>query len=218
MAVFSVYRALSIAIMSVLAVGAGYLGYRVLKSEIAASVYKERLTTLATDYEALRGRYNDAVRSTAVTELVVEGGKLSVEVRSRAGVLQTIATPFDPSREIFVDYAVVGGRLLIRRVFDASTPPDKGLVVDSALAAVDWERPETSHGKAVYRTLGEGRWVISVSGNGALALTKSTHDDPMPLSAVPEIKSYEQELAGAKTQIEAIGWSDVWRSLMGRKD
>jgi hypothetical protein len=213
---FSLGRFVSISLMSVLAAGAGYLGFRVLRSEIAAAVYRDRLASLAKDYEALRGRYNEAVKQSAVTELVVKEGRLSVEVRSREGVVRTIATPLDPSREVYVDYAVVGGRLLIRRVFDAKTPPEEGQVIDAALAGVDWNSPEASHGKAVYRTLGEGRWTISVSGNGALTLSKNDSAEPMSLVSAPPLRTYEEELAAMKAEVEAIGFRDVVRSVMGR--
>lgn len=213
---FSLYKTVSILFMSLLLAGAGYLGYRVMRSEIAAAVYRDRLTSLANDYETLRSRYNDAVKTSAVTELVVKDGKLSVEVRGRDGVMQSIATPFDPSREIYVDYALIGGRLLIRRVFDARTPPDQGLLIDAELAGVDWASPAASHGKAVYRTLGEGRWTITVSGNGALVLAKNDSDEPMPLVAAPPVRTYEEELAGVDAKLGEIGLRDVWRRAVGQ--
>lgn len=212
---FSVSKAVTLAFMSIVTAGAGYLGYRVLRSELEAAVYRDRLTSLAKDYETLRTRFNEAVRTTAVTELVVKEGALSVEVRSREGVLQKIPTPFDPSREVYVDYALVGGRLLIRRVFDARTPPDQGLVIDGALAGVDWDNPAASHGKAVYRTLGEGRWTISVSGNGALALTKNEGEEPTALVAAPPVRSFEEEMEGVDSALRDIGWSDVWKRVSG---
>lgn len=212
---FSLVRLLSVALMSLLAAGAAYLGYRVMKGEIAAAVYRDRLASLARDYETLRTRYNDAVRRTAVTELVVKDGRLAVEVRARDGVMKRIDTPFDPSREVFVDYALVGGRLLIRRVFDAATPPDRGLLIDADLAAVDWASPGASHGKAVYRTLGEGRWTITVSGNGALVLAKNESEEPAPLVAAPPVRTYEEELAQVDAHLGGIGWRDVWRRVAG---
>lgn len=212
---FSLYKGVTFVFMSLLTLGAGYLGYRVLKADIAAAVYRDRLESLAKDYESLRGRYNDAVKQSAVTELVVRGGRLSVEVRNREGLIKAIDTPLDPSREVYVDYAVVGGRLLIRRVFDSRTPPDQGLLIDGDLAAVDWNSPEASHGKAVYRTLGEGRWTINVSGNGALNLTKNEGNEPAALIAAPPLRSYEEEIAGVDAELGDIGWGDVWRRVAG---
>lgn len=212
---FSLYKAVTFTFMSLLTVGAAYLGYRVLRSDIEAAVYRDRLTALANDYEALRSRYNDAVKQSAVTELVVKNNHLSVEVRNREGLIKSIDTPLDPSREVYVDYAVVGGRLLIRRVFDARTPPEQGLLIDGELAAVNWDSPEASHGKAVYRTLGEGRWTINVSGNGALNLTKNESQEPAALIAAPPLRSYTEELAGVDAQLDDIGWGDVWRRVTG---
>jgi hypothetical protein len=213
---FSLYRALSVAVMALLATGAGYLGYRVVRSEVEAGVYRDRLASLARDYETIRSRYNEAVRRTAVTELVVQNGALSVEVRDRAGERISIETPFNPAREVFVDYALVDGRLLIRRVFDSRTPPEQALLIDPALARVDWDAPDAAHGQAVYRTLSEGRWVISVTGNGALGLVRSTHDGPAPLAAAPPVRSYEEEMQEVNARLGAIGLSDLLRRLVSR--
>lgn len=212
---FSLTRVLSITLMSLLAAGAGYLGYRVMRGEIAAAVYRDRLASLAKDYESLRGRYNEAVRRTAVTELVVKDGHVTVEVRDQSGEVRRIETALDPAREVYVDYAVVGGRLLIRRVFDARTPPDQGLVIDPKIASVDWDSPEASHGKAVYRTLAEGRWTISVTGNGALGLVRSETGQPAILADAPPLRGYEQELTEVDAQLDGIGWGDVWRKVSG---
>lgn len=210
---FSLYKAVTFAFMSLLTVGAAYLGYRVLRADIEAAIYRDRLSALAKDYESLRGRYNNAVKQSAVTELVVKDNRLSVEVRNREGIIKSIDTPLDPSREVYVDYAVVGGRLLIRRVFDARTAPDQGMLIDGDLAAVDWNSPDASHGKAVYRTLGEGRWTISVSGNGALNLAKNESPEPAALIVAPPLRSYEEELAGVDAQLDDIGLGDIWRSV-----
>ena len=102
---------------------AGVFGYRYLRADVEAEVYRDRLRALAEEYESLRGTYNEAVRRTAVTELLVHDGRLRVRVRSVAGVLREIETPFDPRQEVYVDYVVMDGRLWIRRVFDAWTPP-----------------------------------------------------------------------------------------------
>ncbi|MBL8745336.1 MAG: hypothetical protein JNK58_03160, partial [Phycisphaerae bacterium] len=168
------------------------------------------------DYESLRGRYNDAVKQSAVTELVVRNNRLSVEIRNREGLIKSIETPLDPSREIYVDYAVVNGRLLIRRVFDARTPPDQALLIDGELAAVNWNSPEASHGKAVYRTLAEGRWTINVTGNGALNLTRNESQEPANLVNAPPLRTYTEELAGVDAQLEGIGWTDIWRRVAGQ--
>jgi hypothetical protein len=136
---------------------AGLAGWQLLRTGLAADVYRERLAQAVGDYEALRGQYNQAVRRTAVTELVVEDGRLSVVVRDAAGNLQTTPTPFDPAREIYVDFVVVGGRLWIRRVFDDRTPPEQGVLIDPALAQIDWSDEQAAHGKAAYRALGPGR-------------------------------------------------------------
>ena len=159
-------RALIALSLGVLALAVSIVGYRLLRAQVAASVYRERLEEVARAYDALRSRYNEAVRRTAVTELVVRDGRLSVRVRNAAGLIREIPTPYDPSGEIYVDFVALDGRLYIRRVFDARTPPSEGLTIDGSLAQIDWDAPGADHGKAIYRRLGEGRWVISATGNG----------------------------------------------------
>ncbi|MFO0834819.1 MAG: hypothetical protein U0638_07600 [Phycisphaerales bacterium] len=195
-------------------IAAGAIGYRLVRADLTAHVYKQRLATLSKDYEHLRATYNEAIKRAAVSELVVEKGKLSVRVRTQDGAERVIDTPYDPKGEIYVDYAVIDQRLWIRRVFDAKTPPEKGLLIEPELASVDWNGPNASHGKAVYRTLSEGRWVISVSGDGALGLTRL--DGPSPsLAGAPEIKDYSEIEAEAARQAEAIGASEVWEWMFG---
>lgn len=193
----------------------GLAGYHMTRSQIAADVYRERLTELSGDYEALRDVYNQAVRRTAVTELVVEDGRLDVRIRTADGQVQTIATPFNPGHEIYVDYVVMDGRLWIRRVFDQYTAPGEGLEIDPELLAIDWEAGRVEMGKAVYRQLGEGRWVVTVTGDGSLGLAR--HDGiPEPtLVPPPEVRDYEQIEQRARRTLEEVGPMDVLRHLFG---
>ena len=84
---------------------------------------------LTETYDDLAGRYNTAVRRTAMTELVVQNGTLSVVVQSAAGRITDITTPYDPASEIYVDYAIIGGRVWIRRIFDEHTAPAEAMVI-----------------------------------------------------------------------------------------
>ncbi len=198
-------------------VGVGAIGYRFFRADVAARVYRERLAQLAADYESLRATYNEAVRRTAVTELVVRGSTLSVRIRSDLGVIEEIHTPFDPRREVYVDYAVIDGRLWIRRVFDDRTAPGVGLLIDPRLASIDWDDSEGGralYGKAVYRRLEEGRWVVSVTGDGSLGLARAGEADDVTLASAPRIRDYEQMRAELDARIEAIGMGEVWRRLV----
>jgi len=202
--------------LAVLCVGGlSFFAYRMLRADIAASVYRQRLEKVATEYNALAARYNEAVRKTAVTELVVMGRILSVTVRDADGVVTTVPTPFDPAKEIYVDYVVLDGRLWIRRVFDESTAPERGVLIEPTLAKVNWEDPKLAHGQAVYRSLSDGRWVVSVSGDGALGLTKSADNAPTDLAVRPEIKKFDEVTAEADAQASAIGFGDIWQLLTG---
>lgn len=199
--------------LAVLAGASAVMAYRLVRADVRAEIYRDRLGELGDAYASLRDRYNDAVRRTAVTELVVEAGTLWVRVRTAAGVLREIETPFDPRGEIYVDFVVLDGRLWIRRIFDAATPPALGLVIDPELAWIDWDAPEASHGKAVYRQLGEGRWVISLTGNGALGLTRAT--EAVDLTPVPKIGDFDELAEGVDARVRGIGLAEVFEHLVG---
>lgn len=199
----------------VLAVVGGLLGYRFVRADIAASVYRQRLEDLSLEYASLRDRYNDAVRKTVVTELVVKGNQLSVRVRDASGVLKEIATPYDPSREVYVDYVVIDSRLWIRRLFDSQTPPSAALVIDPVYEDVDWECEGAEHGKAVYRALSEGRWIVTASGNGSLGLVRADEMTEPQLAPPPTLKDFDAELSDADARVDTIGFGEVWRALVG---
>lgn len=194
---------------------AGFVGYRLIEANLKADIYRDRLTALAQDYDRLRQTYNQAVRKTAVTELVVEDGKLCVSIRTHEGVVRQIPTPFDPSGEIYVDYVVLDGRLWVRRVFDAQTPPSAGVVIEPELSEVRWDDPALAHGKAVYRRLDEGRWIVTVTGDGSLGLAKATGDEPADLTAIPPVRDYEPVNEQARAEVDRIGPGDVVRRLVG---
>lgn len=204
---------------------AAAFGYVMLRKGVTEDILRERFREVVEkDYAALQARYNEAVRNTAVTELVVAGGKLSVRVRNAEGVIDEVATPFDPSGEIYVDYVVIDGRLWIRRVFDESTPPSRGVVINPAMANIDWERidreegagPEgrVSHGQTIYRSIGEGRWVISVSGNGALGLSRIGEDRLVTLGDGAAVRSYDEIVKTIDAEIAEVTVVDVLRRLV----
>jgi hypothetical protein len=194
---------------------AGFVGYQLIEANLKADIYRDRLTALADDYGQLRETYNQAVRRTSVTELVVANGKMCVSIRNTEGVVKSIPTPFDPSGEIYVDYVVLDGRLWVRRVFDAKTPPSEGVVIDPNMQEVAWDNEAATHGKAVYRQLGEGRWVVSVTGDGSLGLARATGSDPVDLTATPAIRDYEPVSEQAQAEVDRIGITDVMKRLVG---
>ena len=191
----------------------GFVGYRLLRSDLAVDVYRARIESLSRDYALLHASYQEAIRRTAVTELRVEDGRLRVAIRDAAGQERVFDTPFDPSREIYVDYAVLDGRLWIRRVFDGGTPPDAGLVVDPELADVSWSEDPEGYGKAAYRALGEGRWVVTVTGNGSLGLARAGEDERVELAPPPPIRRYEPVESAVDTQLAAIRPVEALRVL-----
>ncbi len=206
---------MSVALAALLAF-AGLAAYQLLRTGLAADVYRARLEQAVGDYETLRGQYNQAVRRTAVTELIVEDGRLSVAIRDVGGTVRTLETPFDPAREIYVDFVVLDGRLWIRRVFDDRTPPEKGVLVDPALAEIDWSAEGAAYGKATYRSLTPGRWVVSVTGDGSLGLTRERDGIPIELASPPPVRSYEPIESELDTALRDLGPVEVLRALADR--
>lgn len=189
-------------------------GYQLIRGGIVEDVYKDRLREVSGEFRALRAQYNEAVKRTAVTELVVEDGELSVRVRTAAGVERVIETPYDPSGEIYVDYVVLDGRVWMRRVFDAKTPPSEGVLIDPALSEIDWDAQGARFGKTVYRSLGEGRWVISVSGDGSLGIAPGG-PEPVELGSAPEIGEFEEIERDLEDEVSGIGLGEVFKRLIG---
>jgi hypothetical protein len=206
-------RALSLALLALVAVAA-FSAHRLLKASLAAEVYRERLLELSGDYERLRDRYNEAVRRTAVTELLVADGKLSVVIRTAEGELKSFESPFDPSREIYVDYVVRDGRLWIRRLFDDRTPPSEGMSIDPGLIDVDWEAVGEGYGKAAYRELGEGRWVVDVTGDGSLGLARRDPEEAVELAPAPPVREYEPVGEAVESVLGSIRASEAVRALV----
>lgn len=209
-------RLVTICSMLVLSTAGVIFGYRFVRADLASEVYRERLSELSAAYQDLALEYNRAVARTAIAELVVENRTLSVRIRNDAGVVETIETRFDPAGEIYVDYAVVDGRLWIRRVFDELTAPSEGLVLDPSLGAVDWESEQAAYGKAIYRSLTEGRWVVSVTGSGALGLVRADPETEHALSRAPSIEEFETIADDADAAVTEIDAGEVIGRLLGR--
>jgi hypothetical protein len=209
-------RILRLAVLAVPLGAVGVAGYVLLRVGLEADVYRERLEQTSRDYALLRELYDQAIRRTAVTELVVDGERLSVAIRDATGAARVIETPFDPSHEIYVDYAVLDGRLWIRRVFDDRTPPGEGVLVDPGLAQVDWDARGEAYGKATYRSLAPGRWIVSVSGDGSLGLTRVRDGTPTALAPPPAVRDYEPIEAARDDALRELGFVEVMRAL-GRR-
>ena len=186
---------------------AGAAAYRLVRAQVAADIYLARLVELRDRYDDLRRHYNEAVRQTAVTELIVKDDRVSVVIRNATGDLRTIETPFKPDRELYIDYIVLDGRLWIRRVFDDRTPPNDAVTIDPQLADIDWNAANVAHGKAVYRRLSEGRWVVTVTGDGSLGLARQTGTERPELVAAPALKDFntiEQDAAAAADDVSLL--------------
>lgn len=206
----------------------GIAGMRLARADAAEQIYRARLESLAADYEGLRSSYNRAVRRTAVTELVVKDGQVTALVRTAHGPIAEIVTGADPSKEVYVDFALLDGRVWIRRVFDASTRPEDATIIDPRLAEIDWLGKEpleakpgssanraTAIGQAVYRTLGEGRWVVRVSGDGALGLELVSPETRVTLEEAPPIWNFDEVESEIHDRIKDVGWREALGAMLG---
>ena len=190
------------------------LGYRLASRKLELQIYRDRLAGLSNEYESLRLMYNQAIRKTAVTELIVKDGQLSLAIRTVEGIDRLINTPFDPAREIYCDYVLLNGRLYIRRVYDAYTPPHQGLVIDDKLEYVDWNDPTARYGNAVYRSLSEGRWIVTVTGDGSLGLAKIDPKADVTLSSSPPVLDYTQLEKQINEDMSQVSVGDVLKQVL----
>ncbi|MFI4862534.1 MAG: hypothetical protein ACIAXF_17855 [Phycisphaerales bacterium JB063] len=201
-------------LLAFLLLGASSLaGYQWARASVAKDVYRDRLSTVQQEYAQLADQYNQAVTPKPVTELLVRDGEISVIIREGDGTTRTIETPYLADREVFVDYALIDGRLLIRRIFDENTAPSYATMIDADLVNVDWDDEAALFGKAIYRRLDDGRWVISVTGDGSLGLKRLEPGEEAELTHRPGVQEFAPVTPPTQDDIEAIGFREVWREL-----
>ncbi len=140
--------------------------------------WKSRSAGVTSQLREARAENALLLARTAVTLLEVTPDRVSLILARADGTVESLATPFAPDREIFVDYVVHQGRVLIRRVYDDRTAPGEGVVLNPLLVWVDWETLDVaSFGTVIYRRLSPGMWAVSLSGAGALTLAPATARD-----------------------------------------
>ncbi|XAM00547.1 hypothetical protein OT109_03985 [Phycisphaeraceae bacterium D3-23] len=201
-------------LLAILLLGAFALaGYQWARASVAKQVYRDRLGAVQKEYAQLADQYNQAVTPKPVTELLVRDGKISVVIREGDGTARTIETPYLADREVFVDYALIDGRLLIRRIFDENTAPAYATMIDAELVNVDWDDHGAMFGKAIYRRLEDGRWVISVTGDGSLGLKKLEPGEEAELTHRPGVQEYAPVAPPSPQDVEPIGFGEVWRAM-----
>lgn len=184
------------------------------RARLTADAYALRLQALCTDYERLRQDYNRAISRTAVTELRVLGNEVRVVIRTADGATRELPTGCRADREVYVDYVVLGGRLWIRRVFDAATAPEAGTLIDPALAGIAWEGDAGTVGKAVYRRLAEGRWIVTVTGNGALGLEPVADSAAVLLSPPPPVADFTAVHEQVQQAQAGVSWLELLRTAL----
>ncbi|HUS91660.1 MAG TPA: hypothetical protein VM695_07395 [Phycisphaerae bacterium] len=203
------------AVLSLVGVG-GVALYSHSKGRIVADIYRQRLRELSDQYKELRGLYSEVVKKTAVTELVLAGGRLSVVIRTAEGVLRAIPTDLDPSKEVHVEYIARDGRLWIRRVYTMTDPDERGradanvVAINPALNDLPWSEDADLQGLSVFRKqLSEGRWVVTTTGNAALALTKLEPGQASDLASPPSVRDYPELEREIQDEVERLTFVQV---------
>ncbi|MEO0587983.1 MAG: hypothetical protein AAF078_10115, partial [Planctomycetota bacterium] len=83
----------------VVLIGGLIAGYQVYRQQAMVAGLREALDASRAAYDDLAADYDEAVRRSAVTELVVADGRLAVVVKTAFGDVERIDTPLDPRRE-----------------------------------------------------------------------------------------------------------------------
>ncbi|MEM6750519.1 MAG: hypothetical protein AAF612_08615 [Planctomycetota bacterium] len=184
------------------------------RAAVEAEVYKDRLRETNARYRDLAGRYTKVVKRSAVTELDVSSESIDVIFRTPHGEVRRVATPYRPGDEVYVDFALLDGRLMIRRVFENRTAPADGVVLDEALRELDWDGQGIVRGQAVSSVVTEGRWVVSTTGNGALDIALVGPLERSELVSAPLVEPGEPLEDQPLTDPESIGVFEVVRRLL----
>ena len=187
------------------------VGWQWCKQEVAEQIYRERLAAVHHEYSALLERYETLARKTAITELLVENSQVAVVIRSEMGELLRMDTDLNPANEIYVDYIFLEGRLWIRRIFDNKTKPEDGFYLDPRLIGIDWteDASKDAFGKAVYRQLSPGRWVVTTTGNGALGLALVDADAALEIQQPVQFLPDDQWETALEDPLADITWRDI---------
>lgn len=216
-----------------------YGAYRIARTHVAEDVYRARLieqneqlkqlrdqyVNLRKGYGDMRDNYNSAVKKTAVTELVVyEDSSVCVAFIASDGTEKTVPTPFKMGSEVFCDFIVTDGQTFFRRIYDEHTAPKDAMVIDVQKQAFSFGSDEEWKGQVAYAKLNEpGRWTVTLTQGGALAIAKKPEGTPTtilrqppPVKDFPTIdKEYPDAPAEVQKRVEDIGADEVFRSLFG---
>lgn len=195
----------------ILLVGLIISGYHIALFKMEADILRNRVVELHKNHTELISRYNEAVKKTAITELLVEDENLWVIIRTVDGTVEKIKTPFNPSskQEIFCDYLVLDNRIWIRRVFDDQTSPSEGFFIENKFENINWEDPNMPVGKAIYRPLTPGRWKVTVTGGGSLGLERIDDNVEIHLASPPVVRDYSQIEEDMQAELKEVNVFDV---------
>ena len=117
----------------------------------------------------------------------------------------------------------IRGGLLLRRylpalalIIPALPCPANAQPIDPALRQVDWQAEGAVHGKAAYRALAEGRWIVTVTGDGSLGLARAEGAPPLPLVSAPPVRRYDRIEDEVGDAMRAFEPAEVLRTLTAR--
>jgi hypothetical protein len=88
------------------------------------------------------------------------------------------------------------------------------MLIDPGLAEVDWSADPEGHGKAAYRSLEEGRWVVSVTGDGSLGLARAPLDAAPELVPAPPVRSYAPVESAVGDVLRNAGAAETARAVV----
>lgn len=192
----------------------GLVAYRLVRSHVADDIYRERLQEANERYARLASTYNDAVKKTAVTELIVyEDGSVCVAFVNEDGTEEIKQTPFKMGSVVYVDFIVEGNKAFFHRVFDEDTPPREALVINPMEKTFEWR--DGVRGKATFTKLKEpGRWTVTLTGGGSLDIARKPEgEQPTHLMPPPDVKDYAEIEAELNERINEITPGDVFERV-----
>lgn len=194
--------------------GVTMVGLRFAKAAVAGDVYLKRLQQLEQDYGTLQERYNSAVRAAALTELRVNETSAQLWVRGSDGAVHHFQTPYKAGDVVNFEYVVWHGRVLIYGVYDRNTSPNDGTRIDPEQRLIDWSDASEPYTLAIGRKLTPGRWVVRMSGNGALTLAQADEQELVELEAPPSLERYDPIEREIEDATREVGLGEVFRRLL----
>lgn len=174
--------------------------------------YEQKLKTVITQYNRLLDTFNTVVDKTIITEIKVEDGNVFAIIRNYHRLRKKIPLKVSLKYPVYVDYIIKDNSIILRRVFDAVTPPSKAHNIVSNLD-VNWDDKSFKYGKAIYKKFSTNKnaiYQITVTGNGSLGIEQNTNTNySYATNARFEFKVYEPMTNKMSISNINVGFNDV---------